>query len=81
MEWVTAIRTAIDYMENHLSENISAQDVADTVGVHVNMVYRWENGQVKPSAENLVKLAALYDCSPDYLLDLTDERKGHVSVD
>ena len=31
MEWVTAIRTAIDYMENHLSENISAQDVADQV--------------------------------------------------
>jgi transcriptional regulator with XRE-family HTH domain len=61
--------------------DISAQDVADTVGVHVNMVYRWESGQVKPSAENLVKLAALYDCSPDYLLNLTDERKGRVSVD
>ena len=31
MEWLTSIRTAIDYMENHLEDNISAQDVADHV--------------------------------------------------
>ena len=28
MEWLTGIRTAIDYMEEHLTDNISAQDVA-----------------------------------------------------
>ena len=31
MEWLTSIRTAIDYMEDHLEDNISAQDVADHV--------------------------------------------------
>ena len=31
MEWLTSIRTAIDYMEEHLTDNISAQDVADQV--------------------------------------------------
>ena len=31
MEWLTSIRTAIDYMEEHLKDNISAQDVADRV--------------------------------------------------
>lgn len=31
MEWITSIRTAIDYMEDHLTDNISAQDVADRV--------------------------------------------------
>ena len=31
MEWLTCIRTAIDYMENHLKDDISAQDVADQV--------------------------------------------------
>ena len=31
MEWLTSIRTAVDYMENHLEDNISAQDVADHV--------------------------------------------------
>ena len=31
MEWLTSIRTAIDYMEEHLEDDISAQDVADRV--------------------------------------------------
>ena len=31
MEWLTCIRTAIDFMENHLEDNISVQDVADQV--------------------------------------------------
>ena len=31
MEWITSIRTSIDYMEEHLTDNISAQDVADQV--------------------------------------------------
>ena len=31
MEWLSAIRTAIDYMEKHLADDISAQDVADQV--------------------------------------------------
>ena len=31
MEWLTCIRTAIEYMEEHLEDNISAQDVAGQV--------------------------------------------------
>ena len=31
MEWLTSIRTAIDYIEEHLTESISAQDVANQV--------------------------------------------------
>ena len=31
MEWLTCIRTAIEYMEDHLTEDISAQDVAGQV--------------------------------------------------
>ncbi len=31
MEWITSIRKAIDYMEEHLTDDISAQDVADQV--------------------------------------------------
>ena len=33
MEWVTAIRRSIEYMEKHLYRNISAQDVADEVHI------------------------------------------------
>ena len=31
MEWLSAIRAAIDYMEKHLTDDIGAQDVADEV--------------------------------------------------
>ncbi len=31
MDWLTSIRKAIDYMEEHLEDNISAQNVADEV--------------------------------------------------
>lgn len=31
MEWLTAIRKSIDYIEEHLNDNISAQDVAEQV--------------------------------------------------
>ncbi len=31
MEWLTSIRSAVDYMENHLEDGICAQDVADHV--------------------------------------------------
>ena len=31
MEWLISIRTAIDYMEEHLTDDISAQDVANRV--------------------------------------------------
>ena len=31
MEWLISIRTAIEYMEEHLTDDISAQDVADRV--------------------------------------------------
>lgn len=33
MEWVTCIRNAIDYMENHLLENIGPNDIAEHVGL------------------------------------------------
>ena len=33
MEWLTSIRTAIAYIDEHLEENISAQDVADRVNI------------------------------------------------
>mgnify|MGYP002524473114 CR=1 FL=1 len=30
MEWLTCVRTAIDYIEKHLTDDISVQDVAES---------------------------------------------------
>lgn len=53
---------------------LSAKEVADLIGVNANQVSRWELGIQAPSAGNLLKLAELYRCSPDYLMGVTDER-------
>ena len=53
---------------------LHAKEVATFVGVSTNQIFRWEAGTQEPSGSNLLKLAELYRCSPDYLLDLTDER-------
>lgn len=54
------------------------KEVGNILGVHPNAVSRWENGVSKPSASNLLALCNLYGCSPEYLLGMTDERKGTV---
>lgn len=53
----------------------TAEEVAQKIGVHPNALLRWENGESEPLGSNLVSLSKLYDCSPGYLLGLTDERK------
>ena len=49
---------------------LTAEEVAKRIGVSVNTLLRWESGQNVPLAENLMHLAQLYKCSPDYLLDI-----------
>lgn len=60
--------------------NLSQADVADAIGVHVNMISRYESGMSEPSGSVLVRLAAFFECSPDYLLGLCDERHGHIEI-
>lgn len=55
---------------------LSAQQLADQVGVSPFTVSRWENGQSEPSGKNLVQLCAAFGCSADYLLGLTDSPRG-----
>ena len=41
MEWLTCIRKAIDYMEEHLEDNISAQDVAGQIFMSSFYFQKW----------------------------------------
>ena len=52
----------------------SVEDVAKVAGVTVSAVRKWESGETVPSGERLVLLARHFGCTPDYLLDMTDER-------
>ena len=42
-------------------------------GIPNRMIGRWKNGEIYPSAENLIKIADYLDVSVDYLLGRTDK--------
>ena len=58
----------------------SVETIARAVHVSPSSVIKWESGNVEPNARNLINLAQLFDCTPDYLLDMTDERHGYAKV-
>lgn len=60
---------------------LSTKKVAEAIGVGASQIWRWERGLQEPSGSNLLKMANLYHCSPDYLLDLTDERERQAIAD
>lgn len=64
-------------MDNHLSRN----QVAELVGISASMVGLYENGTRLPSLHVLVKLAAHYKVSVDYLLDLSTATTNTLSLD
>jgi transcriptional regulator with XRE-family HTH domain len=59
--------------------NKTTDEVASAIGVSKSTVLKWEAGTSEPSGTNLVKLANLFGCTPDYLLDMTDERTGQAA--
>lgn len=61
------------------SNHLTQKNIADSLEVTAATVLRWENNYKYPSIENLIKLAALYNVSLNYLVGLS--RKKTVVVD
>ena len=55
---------------------LTAEEASQRIGVHENALLRWEQGKSDPLGSNLIRLAKLYHCSPEYLLGQTDRREG-----
>ena len=55
---------------------MSQAEVAARLHVNANSLAIWENGEVEPVADNLQKLANLYGCSVEYLMEQTNDRHG-----
>lgn len=67
--------------KERLERGQSIQEVAELISVHPNALSRWEMGKTEPTSSNLLALCKLYECSPEYLLDMTDERNGVAIAD
>lgn len=59
--------------------NISQVDLASSLGVTKQCVSNWENDNILPSIEMLVKIAKFLNVSTDYLLDLNSSKVIDVS--
>lgn len=57
-----------------IRKGMTQAEVARELEVDVTTVSNWETGKTMPSAQKLIVLRELFDCSTDYLLGLTEER-------
>ena len=61
------------------SFNLSQVELAKQLGVSKQCVSNWENDNIQPSIEMLVKLAKLFNVSCDFLLDLQPQETIDVT--
>ncbi len=62
--------------KERLERGMSIKEVASSLGVHPNAVSRWETGKAEPTSSNLLVLCRLYECTPEYLLDMTKDKNA-----
>lgn len=63
-----------------VAKNLNQVEFAKLIGVTKQCVSNWENDNVIPSIEMLVKMADLFNVSTDYLLGRTERRALDVSL-
>lgn len=67
-----AIKMGKRIKELRVECEMSQKVLADKVGVAQNTIAQYEKGTAKPSLEVLVKLAATFNSTTDYILGITD---------
>ncbi|MBR4928928.1 MAG: AraC family transcriptional regulator [Oscillospiraceae bacterium] len=78
MEWTTCVRTAIEYMEEHLEDSISAQDVADRVHISPFFLQRGFSVMTGCGIGEYLRSRRLYQAALD--LRDTDDRVIDIAV-
>lgn len=64
------------------SKSVTAQDMANHLGIHIRAYRKYESGDTTPPIENLIKIADYLDVSTDVLLCRDDFLCSHgVSFD
>lgn len=77
--------------ELRISMGLNQVDFAKKLNVTKQSVSNWENGNIQPSIDMLVKIATVFSVSADYLLgldvrstidvsNLTEKQKSHIQV-
>lgn len=62
-----------------IEKNMTQQQVADRVGLAVSAISSYESGDRYPSYKTLIKFAAMYHVTCDYLIGMSNTRTIDVS--
>ena len=62
-----------------IARNMSQVELAHRLGISKQSVSNWENDNIQPSVEMLIKLAKIFSVSTDYLLGLDTNDLINVS--
>ncbi len=74
-----------------LARNLSQVDLAKALGVTKQSISNWENNNIQPSIDMLIRLAQFFSVSTDYMLglnhrkyieisELTDTQLAHIAA-
>lgn len=66
--------TGVKIRQLRKERKISVIELADTMGLSVQAVYKWERGDAMPTIDNLVALSSIFNVSINDIL-VCDERK------
>lgn len=58
-----------------IARGINQIELAKSLGVTKQCISNWENDNIQPSVEMLIKIASFFMVTTDYLLGLETERK------
>lgn len=64
--------------ELRTAKRVSQVELAQRLGITKQCVSNWENNNIQPSLEMLVKLADFFHVSTDYLLGLDNRKRLEV---
>lgn len=64
-----------------IQNNLSRSQVSKLLGISVSTIGFYENNERQPSLSILIKLAALYKVSTDYLLGVENSSHKSLSLD
>jgi transcriptional regulator with XRE-family HTH domain len=61
-----------------IKRRLSQRELAKHCGLGEKAIFRYENNQGDPSAENLARIARELNVSADYLLELSSDERGQL---
>ena len=60
-----------NYRKARERKGYTAQKAATELGISITTLISWENGKTYPTAQRIIDLCKLYDCTADELLGIT----------